>query len=217
MPMKTKRHVIKGFNPNHFRVAIFGSARIKKSDKVYKDVYSLAKMIGERGLDVITGGGPGLMEAANSGHKAGSRKTKAHSIGLGIKLPKEQGFNNSVDHQETFMRFTGRLDRFMLLSNAVIVAPGGVGTMLEFFYTWQLVQVKHICHIPIILMGDMWPELIKWLEKWPLKKNYFSKEDLHLLFLAKNYKEAFNVVDKVYEEFLKGNKDFCVNYKKYRI
>lgn len=215
--MKTKRKLIEKLNPNHFRIAIFGSARIKKDDRVYRNVHALAKRLGERGIDVITGGGPGLMEAANSGHKEGSKKTKAHSIGLGIKLPMEQKFNHSLDYQETFMRFTGRLDQFMLLSNAVVVAPGGIGTLLEFLYTWQLVQVKHVCHIPIILMGDMWPELIKWLEKWPLKHNYFSKEDLHMLFLADNYKEAFKVIDKAYEEFLKGDKNFCVNFKKYKI
>ena len=105
----------------------------------------------------------------------------------------------------------------MLLSNAVIVAPGGVGTLLEFFYTWQLVQVKHICHIPIILLGDQWPDLIKWLEKWPLKHKYFGKNDLHLLFLADDSKEALKVIDKAHEEFLLGREDFCINYKKYKI
>lgn len=218
--MKTDRKIIsekKKLNPKHFRVAIFGSARIEENDAVYKQVYKLARDLGEKGIDVVTGGGPGLMEAANAGHKMGSKKTKAHSFGLGIKLPREQKFNDSLDEKETFMRFTNRLDRFMLLSNAVVVAPGGVGTLLELFYTWQLVQVKHICHIPIILLGNQWDELIDWLEKWPLKKKYFEKEDLELLFLAKNSKEAMKVIDKAYEEFKNGNKDFCLNYKKYKL
>lgn len=218
--MKTERKLISSefkFDPKHFRVAIFGSARINKNDQIYKQIYSLAKELSERGIDVVTGGGPGLMEAANAGHKAGSKKSMAHSIGLGIKLPMEQEFNKSLDYEETFMRFTSRLDKFMLLSNAVIVAPGGVGTLLELFYTWQLVQVKHICHIPIILLGDDWPKLVKWLENGPLKKNYFSKDDLSLLFLAKDSKEAVKVIDKAYSEFKLGKKDFCMNYKEYRI
>ncbi|MEK6818982.1 MAG: LOG family protein [Nanoarchaeota archaeon] len=214
--MITKRRFIGHLDSKHFRVAIFGSARIKKEDKVYKNVYLLAKLLAERGIDVVTGGGPGLMEAANSGHKTESKITNAHSIGLGIKLPKEQKFNKSLDYQETFMRFTNRLDEFMLLSNAVVVADGGVGTLLELFYTWQLVQTNKICHIPIILMGDMWPDLIKWLKRWPLKRKYFEKKDLDLLFLAKDYNDVIRAIDEVHREFKKGNKNFCLNYKKYR-
>jgi hypothetical protein len=173
--------------------------------------------LGERGLDVVTGGGPGLMAAATAGHKKGSVGTKAKSFGLGIKLPKEQKFNKNLDKKEDFVRFSSRLDKFMLLSNAVVVAPGGVGTMLEFFYTWQLVQVKHICSIPIILMGEQWPDLIKWLEKYPLKKKYFERHDLNLLFLADDSEDAMKVIDKAYEEFKKGNENFCLNSRKYRI
>jgi len=217
--MKTELKVIKSVNSDkmHFKVSIFGSARVGNKDSNYKEVYMLAKLLGENGIDVVTGGGPGLMEAANSGHKIGSKKTKAHSIGLGIKLPREQGFNKSLDYKETFMRFTSRLDKFMLLSNAVIVAPGGIGTLLELFYTWQLVQVKHVCHIPIILLGKQWKPFVRWLRQWPLKYEYFTKEDLDLLYIANNYKEAVEIVEQVYEEFKKGNKDFCLNYKKYKI
>lgn len=218
--MKTKRiftNKIGKLDKKHFRVSIFGSARIEKNDRNYKTIYNLAKYLGEKNIDVITGGGPGLMEAANSGHMAGNKERKAISIGLGIKLPREQDFNKSLDYEESFERFSKRLDRFMLLSNAVVVAPGGVGTLLELIYTWQLVQTKKICDIPIILLGDMWPELVKWLEKWPLKKQYFTKEDLHLLFLAKNSGEAMKVVDLAHEEWLKGGKNFCHNYKKYKV
>ena len=203
---------------NHdFRVAIFGSARIKKNDEIYREINSLGRMLGERNIDIVTGGGPGLMAAASSGHREGSKKTGAHAIALNIKLPIEQEFNPYSDVKTIFQRFSRRLDNFMLLSNAVVVAPGGIGTLLEFFYTWQLVQVHHICHIPIILLGDMWPGLIKWLEKKPLREKYFSAKDLHLLFLAKDGYEAMRVIDKAHEEFLKGKKDFCINYKEYRI
>ena len=201
--MNTYRHVIaKGkVRKDRFTVAIFGSARIKDDKPMYKKVYNLAKMLGERDIDVVTGGGPGLMKAANSGHKFGSKETMARSIGLGIKLPKEQKFNSYLDETETFMRFTNRLDNFMLLSNAVVVASGGVGTLLELFYTWQLVQVKHKKDIPIILYGDMWPGLLKWLKMRPLRKGYFGIEDYKLLYYAKTEKEAMELIDKAHKKF----------------
>jgi hypothetical protein len=213
--MKAKRKKSGKITKHRNSVALCGSARVPKNSKEYKEAYKLAKMLGERDIDLVTGGGPGLMEAANRGHKEGSVYTHAQDIGLGIVLPKEQKFNDSLDIEETFMRFTTRLDNFMLLSNAVIVFPGGVGTMLELFYTWQLVQVNHVCHIPIILMGDHWSGLIDWLEDRPLRKKYFTKDDMNLLFVAKNSKEAIKVVDKAHEEFKKGGKDFCVNHGKY--
>lgn len=208
---------MQGKGHGHFHVTIFGSSRIKKNDKYYKEVHKLAKMIGERGLDVITGGGPGIMEAANSGHQAGSKDNNSHSIGLGIVLPHEQKFNSSVRLYKKFKRFSNRLDNFMLLSNAVVVAPGGVGTLLELLYTWQLMQVKHTCNIPIILLGDMWPDFIKWLKHQPLKRNFFDKKDLQLLYYAKDYKDAMKVIDEAYRGFQKGNKNFCLNYKKYKL
>jgi len=105
----------------------------------------------------------------------------------------------------------------MLLSNVIVVAPGGVGTLLEFFYAWQLVQVKQVCNIPIILLGKQWPDLIKWLENYPLKSKFFKKEDLNLLFLAKDSKEVMKMIDRAYEEFKKGDKNYCLNYKKYKL
>ncbi len=207
----------KELREKRFRVAIFGSARIKKNDAVYKQIYELGKLLGERGIDVVTGGGPGLMAAANSGHKEGNGSSDSHSIGLNIILPREQKLNKYVDIDKKFVRFSKRLDNFMLLSNAVVVAPGGVGTLLEFFYSWQLVQVKHVCSIPIILLGEMWEGLIKWLESYPLKKKYFNKEDLYALFLARNCREVIKVIDKAHEEYKQGKKDFCLGYKKYKV
>ncbi len=214
--ISTKR-LLRELKRNDFRVAIFGSARIKKSNPIYNQVYHLAEMVGERGMDIVTGGGPGLMEAANLGHKKGSKKIKSHSIGLGVKLPHEQKFNNAVQVQAEFRRFSKRLDNFMLLSNAIVIAPGGVGTLLEFFYTWQLMQVEQTCHIPVILMGSMYNDLIKWLKKGPLNKNYFKEEDLNTIFAVKNPEEAMKIIEASYKEFKKGNKNFCLNYKKYRI
>ncbi len=201
----------------HFRVTIFGSARIKMNDAIYKEIFNLAKMIAHEGIDIVTGGGPGLMEAANAGHQAGRRNGDTHSVGLNIRLSKEQMFNKHLDIRQEFHRFSKRLDTFMSLSDAVVVAPGGVGTLLEFVYAWQLTQVKHICSIPIILLGGMWPDLLKWVEKWPLKKKLLDRADLSPLFLAKTPNEALKVIRATYEQYKKGDGDFCLNQKKYRI
>ncbi len=199
-----------------FKVTIFGSARIKRGTLLYKEIKNLAKMLGERGFDVVSGGGPGLMEAASIGHVEGSKKTGAHSIGVGIKL-KTQRFNKSLDIKKEFSKFSERLDNFMALSNVVVVAPGGIGTLLELFYTWQLSQVKHIQNTPIILVGEQWPPFIKWLEKYPLKSGFFERKDLNLLFLADDCKEVIKMIDKIYEKYKEGDEEFYSNYKKYKI
>ena len=125
--------------------------------------------------------------------------------------------NDYVNVKKQFTRFSERLDNFMLLSNAIVVAHGGVGTLLELFYSWQLMQVKKICNTPIILLGKQWKGLIEWLKKEPLKRKFFSKEDLELLFVAKNSKEAIKIIKEAYEEYKKGNKNFCLNYNKYKL
>jgi len=200
-----------------FRVSIFGSARIKMGDPRYKQVNALGKMLGEKGIDLVTGGGAGLMVAANSGHKLGSKKSGAHSIGLNIKLPNEQKANKHLDVKKEFSIFSDRLDEFMLLSNVVVVAPGGVGTLLELMYSWQLVQVEHVCNMPIILMGDMWKGFLEWLRENPLKLKMFDEKDYYLLFWAKTPREAMEVINEAYEAYKMGDKNFCLNYKKYKI
>ncbi|MBN2096370.1 LOG family protein [Candidatus Peregrinibacteria bacterium] len=213
-----KNKIPKHIDVQHFRVAIFGSARIKPNDPRYKQIYSLAHRIAAAGFDVVTGGGPGIMEAANKGHKEGRKKGEnVHSFGLNIMLPQEQLANKHLDIKKDFQRFSERLDYFMHLSNVVVVAPGGVGTLLEFFYTWQLIQVEHICNLPIIFMGDMWPDLIKWIEKWPLKKRFLDRKDLNPIFLAEHCAEAMRIIKKTHEEYQKGGADFCKNYQKYKI
>lgn len=217
--MSAVKDTLKIKSDGHFKVTIFGSSRIKKNDIIYKKVTYLAEMLGEAGIDVVTGGGPGLMQAANEGHKKGNKKTKknSHSVGIGIKLPWEQKFNRSVEYKKEFNRFSGRLDEFMLLSNAVVVAPGGLGTILELFYTWQLVQVHHICDIPIILMGEGWKELLEWIKKEPLAKKYLDETDYKMVFCVKTPEEVMEIVEENYKHFQKGGKNFCLNYKKYKL
>ena len=200
-----------------FRVAIFGSARIKEDDALFKQVYDLSKLITRENIDIVTGGGPGLMRAATRGHDEALANHRSRSIGLTIELPFKEGHYGHLDLKGEFSRFSERLDNFMLLSNAVVVAPGGVGTLLEFLYTWQLVQVQQICNIPIILLGNMWPDFIKWVEKWPLAGDYLSKEDLSLLYYAKDAMEAMKIIKMAHVSFKKGGKNFCFNYQKYRL
>jgi len=208
----------KKIDENHFRVAIFGSARVHKNDKNYKLIYHLAKMISEENLDIVTGGGPGTMEAANSGHKAGNKENKSHSFGLLIDLPKEQKANKHLDVKKEFSIFSDRLNQFMYLSNAIVVAPGGIGTLLELFYSWQLIQVEHVCNMPIILLGDGYDELIKWIKNHLLKNKYIEKKDLDFIFVVNNKKEAMDIIKLTYHEYLKSGErgNVCINLKKYR-
>jgi uncharacterized protein (TIGR00730 family) len=200
---------------SNFRVSIFGSARPKDEDPVYQETYKLAKSIGEEGMDLITGGGPGLMEAASLGHTAGDYENRGRSIGLNIRLPFEQKPNEGLELIQTHERFSTRLDEFMILSNVVVVMPGGIGTCLELFYTWQLLQVKHICRMPIILVGDMWTKLIEWVKEEPLRQSYLNPEDLNFIVQVKNADEAFQMVLKAKAHFEELGPDACINWKKY--
>lgn len=204
-------------DPGHFRVTIFGSARIKSNDPRYNQIYSLARMIAAEGMDVVTGGGPGLMEAANKGHKEGRKGKKVHSLGLNIMLPQEQQANKHLDIQKDFNRFSNRLDYFMQLSNVIVVAPGGVGTMLELMYSWQLMQVQHTCNQPIILLGKMWKPFIEWVEEWPLKKKLISESDMMPIFLADHCREAMKIIRKAHQDFKHRGPNYCWNYRKYKI
>lgn len=202
---------------NDFRITIFGSARIKKNDKTYKQVYSLAKKIGKEGFDLVTGGGPGLMEAANSGHEAGDKVKRAQSIGLTIRLPWESEKNEYLEVHKHFAKFSDRLDHFMALSSVVIITPGGIGTVLELMYTWQLEQVQHICPLPIILVGRMWEPLIKWFKKYPLKHGLISPKDMNNIYVARSNKKAIEIINKTYKVFEKEGKNYCLNVRKYKL
>ena len=147
-----KKNLLSIVNDGRFRIALFGSARIKPEDFIYQEVAELAKRITKSGYDIVTGGGPGAQEAASYGHQiAVHGDDVGKSIGINIELPFEQHPNKYLDFTETASTFSSRLDTFMLLSHVFIVTPGGVGTLLELFYTWQLMQVGHICRTPIIL------------------------------------------------------------------
>jgi uncharacterized protein (TIGR00730 family) len=143
-----------------YRVTIFGSARAKPGSFVYEEVKRVAAALVEMGCDIITGGGPGLMQAANEG--AATAPERNRSVGIRVELPFEQEVNPFVEQAFEHKSFFTRLHHFVLTSDAYVVTPGGIGTVLELMMIWQLLQVKHVHDSPLILVGKMWAELVDW-------------------------------------------------------
>jgi uncharacterized protein (TIGR00730 family) len=143
-----------------YRVTIFGSARVQPGNFGYEETKRVARALSELGCDIITGGGPGLMQAANEGAAAGGGQ--AQSMGIRVDLPFEQEVNAFVGMAFEHRTFFTRLHQFVLASDAFIVAPGGIGTVLETVMIWQLLQVRHLADTPLILVGRMWPGLLEW-------------------------------------------------------
>lgn len=193
----------KELKSRHFRVAIFGSARIKPGDKSYEQVFDLAASIGSRGYDVVTGGGAGLMEAANSGHMTGDRKNRADSIGLVIHLPFENKGNRYLEVSRRFKHFSQRLDTFLALANVMVVTTGGIGSLLELYYMWQHLQVHHVQYKPIILIGKMWRDLIDWMKKDVLPSHLVSPEDFDYIYIARDNEQAMSMIDTFHRLYLK--------------
>jgi len=193
--------LLTGMETYWYRVCIFGSARLKPETDNYKQAYELAKALASRNIDIVTGGGPGLMEAANKGAKDAG--LKARSIGLPIELPFESDANSHLDVKHHHKRFSSRLDEFMRISHAIIITPGGIGTILELFYAWQLIQVEHIKERPIILLGggEMWKELILWMEKFPLAENLMSKTDFDAIQYVETIEDAIGILEPHFKAF----------------
>lgn len=185
---------------DYFRVSIFGSSRVREGDKIYEDVRFLARELAMMGCDIVTGGGPGLMEAANLGAKDGNIKGVVKSFGLPIEVPGEPR-NPYVDRATIHRSFFSRLHHFVFLSSAFVAMPGGIGTLLEIVTIWQLLQVKKIKDRPLILVGEIWEGLLEWMEEFMLKNNYVSKEDLKLPNTVKEVKDALPIIEKALKEF----------------
>ncbi|MFO0880587.1 MAG: LOG family protein [Gemmataceae bacterium] len=149
----------------HYYVTIFGSARIQPETAQYHDIRRLAAELARLGCQIVTGGGPGLMQAANEGAIEGDPGDRDGSIGIRVDLPFEQNANAFVGKVYEHKTFFTRLHHFMQISNAFIVVPGGIGTTLELLMVWQLLQVKHMYDTPLILVGSMWEELVEWASK----------------------------------------------------
>ncbi len=182
-------------------VSIFGSARTKPDDKYYQLAENIAKKLAEHGYGVITGGGPGIMEAGNKGaHNAGGT-----SVGLNIVLPFEQHDNPYIDNDKSidFDYFFVRKVMFVKYSQGFVVMPGGFGTLDEFFEALTLIQTHKIGKFPIILVGaDFWGGLVDWI-KQTLLKDYgnISPDDLHLVDIADTEEEVLDILDNFYKKY----------------
>jgi hypothetical protein len=155
-----------------YRVTIFGSARTEPGHWVYQEVKHMAEELSAMGCDIVTGGGPGLMQAANEGTEAASAAGRVQSIGIRIELPFEQEVNPFVEQAFEHQTFFTRLHHFVLLSDAFIVAPGGIGTVLESMMVWQLLQVRHLHDTPLIFTGPMWKGLVDWATQAMLRPGF---------------------------------------------
>jgi uncharacterized protein (TIGR00730 family) len=179
---------------DRYRVTIFGSARARPGTFGYEETRRVAAALAEMGCDIITGGGPGLMQAANEG--AATWPARAQSVGIRVDLPFEQDVNAFVTEAFEHRTFFTRLHQFVLTSDAFVVAPGGIGTVLETMMIWQLLQVGHLEDTPLILVGRMWPGLIEWARQSMLAADppLASAEDLAIPRCAATGDEAIELL-----------------------
>ena len=174
-------------------VSIFGSARVRAGDETYEKTVQIARKLAESGFHIITGGGPGIMEAGNKGAKLGGAK----SIGLNIQLPMEQEANRYSNVSLHFQYFFVRKVMFVKYAQAYIGMPGGFGTLDEIFEALTLIQTKRIKCFPVILMGsEYWKGLIDWLRKTMLRDGRISPTDLDLLQIIDDPDEAVRHIQK---------------------
>lgn len=175
-----------------YRVTIFGSARTDPGHWGYAAVRDLAEELTRLGCDIVTGGGPGLMQAANEG----ARMAGADSVGIRVDLPFEQDANPFVNQVFEHRTFFSRLHHFVLVSDAFVVVPGGIGTVLETMMVWQLLQVRKLQDVPLILAGEMWPGLVEWARTSMLRQDapLAGAEDFAIPICCRNGEEALDTL-----------------------
>ena len=170
-------------------VSIFGSARVKPGAPEYELCVETARLLGEVGFTVITGGGPGIMEAANKG----AREAGAMSVGCNIELPFEQASNEFIDVSIDFRYFFVRKMMFVKYAQAFVIFPGGFGTMDELFESITLIQTGKVRHFPVVLMGsDYWGGLLDWLKDRMAAEGKIAHEDLDIMYLTDDAHDARN-------------------------
>ncbi len=180
-------------------VSIFGSARIGSGTPYYRLAKSVAKEFVRAGYGIISGGGPGVMEAANRG----AREAAGTSVGMNIDLPFEQKANPYIDADKliTFKHFYVRKVMFVKYAQGFIVMPGGFGTLDEFFESLTLIQTRKIHPFPVVLMGsEYWKGLIEWMKKQALTEGMISKSDLELFSITDDPKHAVGIVKRFYRK-----------------
>jgi len=180
-------------------ISMFGSARIKPGSKYYELGRKTAYEIGKKGFTVITGGGPGAMEASNRGAK----EAGALSIGLNIKLPFESHVNPYVDIVETFNFFFVRKIMLVKYAHAFIILPGGFGTLDEMFEALTLIQTGKVSNFPVILLGvSYWKPLMTWIKGTLLEEGMVSKDDFDQIHLTDDPKVAARIVSETYKKYM---------------
>ena len=185
-------------------VTVFGSARTPRDDKYYALAEQVARVAAQQGYGVITGGGGGIMEAANKG----AYEAQGNSIGLNIQLPFEQAANKFVKTLLSFRHFFCRKVMFLKYTSAVIVLPGGYGTMDELFEALTLIQTQKSSNLPLVLMGtEYWSGLIDWLRSSTLAENYISSEDMTMINATDDPEEAIAIINTFYKK-----RDTAVNF-----
>ena len=189
---------------DRYRVTIFGSARVSSGSFGYEETKRVATALAAMGCDIITGGGPGLMQAANEGAAAGGGR--AQSMGIRVDLPFEQEVNAFVGMAFEHRTFFTRLHQFVLASDAFIVAPGGIGTVLETMMIWQLLQVRHLSDTPLILVGRMWPGLVGWAQSSMLSTDppLASAADISIPRCVESGDEAIALLREHHERWLRA-------------
>jgi uncharacterized protein (TIGR00730 family) len=176
-------------------VSVFGSARTSPDDPMYQAAEETGRLLAEAGFTVVTGAGPGVMEAANKGARAGH----GHSVGCNIELPFEQGANPYVDTLVNFRYFFVRKTMFVKYSNAFVIFPGGFGTLDEMFEAITLIQTGKIYQFPVILFGRAyWAGLVRWLQSKVLVERKISPGDLDLLIMTDDPREVVQTIAQAY-------------------
>ncbi|WP_460746424.1 LOG family protein [Nocardiopsis oceani] len=176
-------------------VSVFGSARIKPGTEYYDLGVTVGAKLAEAGYATITGGGPGMMEAANKG----AQQASGMSVGLGIELPFEQSLNSYIDMGMTFRYFFVRKTMFVKYSQAFVVLPGGLGTLDELFEAITLVQTKKITRFPVVLVGtEFWAGLRDWVEASLLKHGLIAEKDMELLHVTDDPDEAVRIIQRAH-------------------
>ncbi len=189
---------------DRYRVSIFGSARTDPDHWVYQDVRRMTRELAGMGCDIMTGGGPGLMQAANEGAQEAAAAGLIQNIGIRVDLPFEQAVNPYVGQSFEHETFFTRLHQFVLMSDAFIVAPGGIGTVLESTMIWQLLQVGHLQDTPLIFAGKMWQGLVDWADVQMLRPGFelASPEDMKIPQCVDTADEAIALIREHHARWL---------------
>jgi uncharacterized protein (TIGR00730 family) len=175
-------------------VSIFGSARVGPGDEIYEKTVTIARELAKAGFNIITGGGPGIMEAGNKGATEG----RAKSVGLNIELPFEQKLNPYVNVSLQFRYFFVRKVMFVKYAQAYVGMPGGFGTLDEIFEALTLIQTKRLKPFPVILVGsDYWGGLVQWMREVLLARNYISPEDMDIFMIIDDPMEVVRTIKRV--------------------